>query len=178
MKAIMISIKPKYVADILNGEKTIEIRKTCPALYSPYDPIDVYIYCTKEDSNGYLIKNRSTNKCEFTFNGFIADNCWCANGKVVAKFTLNKVSPLTVSYYGENGGKEILEKSCLTYEELLDYKTKHISWDRIFAWHIDNLVIFDKPKQIRDFVATKFGKPVWKPVNRPPQSWSYIETEE
>lgn len=30
MKAILISIKPKYVADILNGKKTIEIRKTMP----------------------------------------------------------------------------------------------------------------------------------------------------
>ena len=39
----MISIKPKWVAKILNGEKTIEIRKTMPKCDLP---IDVYIYCT------------------------------------------------------------------------------------------------------------------------------------
>ena len=43
-KAILISIKPKYVAKILNGEKTIEIRKTMPKDL----PIDVYIYCPKD----------------------------------------------------------------------------------------------------------------------------------
>ena len=45
MKAIMISIKPKYVAQILNGDKTIEIRKTMPKCDFP---ITVYLYCTKD----------------------------------------------------------------------------------------------------------------------------------
>ena len=54
-KTMLISVKPKYVADILNGKKTIEIRKTCPARFKnlkPYEgaePIEVYIYCTKEE---------------------------------------------------------------------------------------------------------------------------------
>lgn len=30
MKKILISIKPKWTAKILNGEKTLEIRKTAP----------------------------------------------------------------------------------------------------------------------------------------------------
>ena len=44
MKAIMISIKPEWVCKILNGEKTIEIRKTMPKCKLP---CKVYIYCTK-----------------------------------------------------------------------------------------------------------------------------------
>ena len=43
MKAILISIKPYWVAKILNGEKTIEIRKRFPKDYVGW----VYIYCTK-----------------------------------------------------------------------------------------------------------------------------------
>ena len=48
MKSILISIKPKWVAKILNGEKTIEMRKTMPKSDLP---IDVYIYCTKDREN-------------------------------------------------------------------------------------------------------------------------------
>ena len=44
MKSIMISIQPQYVEKILNGEKTIEIRKTMPKCELP---CKVYIYCTK-----------------------------------------------------------------------------------------------------------------------------------
>ena len=42
------SIKPKYVAKILNGEKTIEVRKSKPKSKLP---IQVYIYCTKGKKN-------------------------------------------------------------------------------------------------------------------------------
>ena len=58
MKAILISIQPRWVAKILNGEKTLEIRKTMPKCDLP---IDVYIYCTKDKPyigiipNGYFI---------------------------------------------------------------------------------------------------------------------------
>ena len=44
MKKILISIKPKWVAKILNGEKTIEVRKTAPKCELP---CEVYIYCSK-----------------------------------------------------------------------------------------------------------------------------------
>lgn len=43
MKSIMLSIKPKIVKKILNGEKTIEIRKTRPKCELP---VKVYIYCS------------------------------------------------------------------------------------------------------------------------------------
>ena len=44
MKAIMISIKPKWVAKILNGEKTIEIRKAMPKCELPIDEIQAKLY--------------------------------------------------------------------------------------------------------------------------------------
>ena len=45
MKSIILSIQPKYVAKILSGEKTIEVRKVIPQCETPFK---VYIYCTKE----------------------------------------------------------------------------------------------------------------------------------
>lgn len=53
-KAILISIRPEWVAKILNGEKTIEIRKNMPKCELP---IDVYIYCSK---------GKSLRQCEFS----------------------------------------------------------------------------------------------------------------
>ena len=40
MKAVMISIQPKWVEKIANGEKTLEVRKTAPEV-----PFKAYIYC-------------------------------------------------------------------------------------------------------------------------------------
>lgn len=179
MKAIMISIQPRYVADILNGNKTLEIRKTLPKCDLP---IDVYIYCTKDKKYANLI-NRG---------GFLT-------GMVVAKFTLNKVEELcpvikiatnkAIMYRGKPNGIDnmpLLKQSCLTNEELNAY----LQLGGGYAWHIDNLVVFNKPKEIGEFYTTNLDKQLpelfdnsiqlpngtWvKPLTRAPQSWCYVE---
>ena len=45
MKSVLISIQPKYCELIVNGKKTIEVRKTRPKLETPFK---VYIYQTKK----------------------------------------------------------------------------------------------------------------------------------
>ena len=42
-KAIMLSIRPKWCEKIVNGNKTIEVRKTRPKMNTPFE---CYIYCT------------------------------------------------------------------------------------------------------------------------------------
>ncbi len=142
-KAILISIKPKWVAKILNGEKTIEIRKSIPKCNLP---IDVYIYCTKDKKYANLI-NRG---------GFLT-------GMVVAKFTLNKTQEIRFD------NKEIQKQASLTEEELFDYlfidEPYHEDMHKGYAWFIDNLEIFDKPRTLQPFFD----------LDRPPQSWCYIE---
>lgn len=115
MKSILISIKPKWVVKILNGEKTIEIRKTAPKDWVDYlsgktkikpEPSLVYIYCTK--GKPYLTYEKHVQEyilCdtieELGKHGNVAsptDNL-CAlqdwgvatNGHIVAKFTLREV---------------------------------------------------------------------------------------
>ena len=51
-KSILMSVQPKWVAKILNGEKTIEIRKRFPKDYVGW----VYIYCTKSSNCCLLSK--------------------------------------------------------------------------------------------------------------------------
>lgn len=43
MKAVLISIRPKWCEKIASGEKKIEVRKSRPKLQTPFK---CYIYCT------------------------------------------------------------------------------------------------------------------------------------
>ena len=163
MKAIMISIKPKWVAKILNGEKTIEIRKTKPKCDLP---IDVYIYCTKDKKSGlhYSKEYGAFNDLVGGMEHYstIGDGC----GKVVAKFTLNKIRTSDMT--------NCLQGSCLSYDEVNEY-TKG---KKFYGWHIDNLVIFDEPKELRQYhlVNDKLGVKLMG-LTKAPQNYCYVEVE-
>lgn len=55
----------------------------------------------------------------------------------------------------------IVKNSCATVTELMQYAGNN---DSLYAWHISELVIYDKPK-----VLSEFG------LSRAPQSWRYAE---
>ncbi|MBO7714597.1 MAG: hypothetical protein J6S85_13560 [Methanobrevibacter sp.] len=159
-KAVLISIKPEWVEKILNGEKTIEIRKTMPKCELP---CKVYIYCTKNrhlacvvDKNGAELFYTCNNETAFITGGYLG------NGKVVAEFmcgqTINKFDIDGLKFYDMLD--MFLEQSCLTQEQL----TKYLGDNLGYAWHIEDLKIFDKPKELSEFKLTKA-----------PQSWCYVE---
>lgn len=186
MKSILIPIKPKWTAKILNGEKTAEIRKTAPKEWVDYlsgktakkpEPMFVYIYCTKGDYIGRISKKYV--------------------GKVVARFTLNEVEKIFMSvinhYQYETNTlyeDELLKQSLLNGNELDTYlKNKHYG----YAWHISDLEIFDEPKELNEFYSTRLDKDVtklfdnsiqlsngkWvKRLDKAPQSWCYVEEGE
>ena len=159
MKSILISIKPRYVADILNHKKTIEVRKSMPKCDLP---IDVYIYCTKDKKNCHLYQHSE-------MVGYFYDNFYkglehqpCTpkfiEGKVVAKFTLNKVEEILnygLARRSEIMMEELLEKSCLTMGELNKYAPHkdYVDDDYIYAIHISDLEVFDKPKELSDLYS-------------------------
>lgn len=153
MREILISIQPQWVEKILNGEKTIEIRKTMPKCELP---VKVYIYCTKRKrKNEFITKSEKFGWVmgrETTFYNRAKE--YDANGRVVAEFTLNKVDAYDWDvdflntkrnmYYIKSGEAE---KTCLTYEQLCDYgKGKDL-----YGWHIESLKIYDKPKELSEF---------------------------
>ena len=135
-KSILISIRPEFVSKILNGEKTIEIRKTKPSCELP---IKVYIYCTK--NNGKWIG-------QYPFYKLYDKKLNDLNGKVVGEFTLNKID-----FWQPYWTPDVLhictmsELSCVDVNELQDYS----KGERIYAWHIDDLKIYDKPKELSEF---------------------------
>ena len=170
-KAILISIKPEWVEKILNGEKTVEIRKTFPNCKMP---IDVYIYCTK--SNKYHL--------DWGYNDITREKRWFCwdkkthhypfscyeaefgekfpesySGKIIAKFTLQ---------YGLLFDKYdkwlIEEKAKLTADEFYNYKKNK---KQLYGWKINNLKLLEESKEL-----SEFG------LKRPPQSWQYVEVDE
>ena len=181
MKAILISIKPEWVAKILNGEKTIEIRKTMPKCDLP---IDVYIYCTKDDKCGLVWDNQGkgiVNSSLFPYGKNCPERHRVVNGKVVAKFTLN-----TVKEWHNYSWYEITKKGCVSDDELRNYSKGKAS---LYIWHIDNLVIFDKPKKLSEFNHLVKGNKLdhsidainyvgGLPLTKAPQSFMFIETED
>lgn len=179
MKAILISIKPKYVAKILNGEKTIEIRKTMPKCDLP---IDVYIYCTKEKER--LVKHRLANGgISYTLGKEFSYYDDDLNGKVVAKFTLKEIRLAKYQPYVDEASKMANKLTCLTDDELDKYLNKKDG----YGWVIDNLEIFDEPKELSEFKrctekACIYGKchkymHCLKPLTKAPQSFMFIEVE-
>lgn len=82
MKAVLLSIQPKWCDLIAGGKKTIEVRKTKASLGTPFK---VYIYETKGrtdtpwvDEEGHLI-----------FKG---------RGMVIGEFTCDRIIPLSITY--------------------------------------------------------------------------------
>lgn len=193
MKSVLISIKPKWCELIANGKKTIEVRKTRPKCDMPFK---CYIYCTKDKGISFWMGKRYAYADDRSHNLFDI----CSNGKVIGEFVCRNMTCMQADIDSQ-GEKHLYNtafienRMCLTDEELFNYiydGKRNIGW----AWGISDLVIYDKPKDLDDFMA--FGKThcdqkncdkclymgidgicdvkdIGQPIIRPPQSWCYCE---
>ena len=174
-----MSIQPKWCELIAKGEKTKELRKTAPALKTPFK---CYIYCTKDElltkshyNGGLYVAHNKKSKSALERAGNIT-----FSGKVIGEFVCNKITYISPAYgyigcCVEDDEHYILDKCCLTRDELCDYgKGKEL-----YSWRISELKIYDEPKELSEFrysstVHTRFNG-YKEPVTRPPQSWCYVE---
>ena len=190
MKAILMSIQPKHLVNILNGNKTLELRKNVPKDYKGW----VYIYCTKGKKDIlYKYKNKYYTQHYLTFTDCIE----VLNGKVVARFWFDTISPIdndvlvTIANETEWTSEEtdtnfLLEKMNLSVWDALEY----LKGKDGYAWHIKNLEIFDKPKELSEFYkwvrktiysgmdCPPYVDDVLAQLTKAPQSWMYVEVEE
>lgn len=189
-KGVLISIQPKWCAKIASGHKTVEIRKTKPVLAPPFK---VYIYCTKPnttDPHEYLE----------THSG---EHIYKCNGKVFAEFVCDEVQTVLQCNSGW-----VAENACLSQREFFEYlgipQGTHGGYDKkAYAWHISDLIIYDKPRDLSEFrticrhyiadgercgdcpyyssennESYRYEECVvegLKPIKRPPRSWCYAE---
>ena len=169
-KSILMSIQPQWVAKILNGEKTIEVRKKFPKDYVGW----VYIYCTKGKDYLYEIEDEDTNGFSYKLHKECNVEEWEAatetlNGKVVARFWCNKVEEM---WQGEDGGSfftdtikkpyKVSELACISDDDIEIY----FDGKNGYAIHISKVEVFDKPKELKEFGITKA-----------PQSYMFVEGE-
>ena len=182
MKAVMLSIKPKYCELIASGKKIVEVRKTKPKLETPFK---CYVYCTKDKSDSLELKQGNK------FLGYKYSN---VNGKVIGEFVCDGIVPLSITYSDPNSKVALKEfpYTCLTDKEIINYLG---NGKQGYGWHISNLVIYDKPKELSEFwsadrcpYASNEGctyeyhcfrsgemKRCGNTISRPPQSWCYVE---
>ena len=173
---ILISIQPKWCELIASGKKTIEVWKTRPKIETPSK---VYIYCTTDKRllRKFDKGERIDDEHFFDEHVFVRQNTWIRghlnpNKKVIGEFVCDNIFPIRVF---ENGSIQDymfnrIERSCVTYEDIANYIGNYKTG---YGWHISDLKIYDKPKELSEFSKYGFGKPV--PLKRPPQSWMYVE---
>ena len=165
MKKILLVVHPKWCELIFRGEKTIEVRKSRPAIPTPFK---VYVYCTKGKTK-YWSQPLSIPYTE-------------GRGKVIGSFICDKITryesefwdddtyeriqepwePLDFAEYGEyeydtigiNGefygaGVELSKQSCLSWNELRNYVGQGLK--DFYGWHITEPKLFDKPRELSEF---------------------------
>lgn len=189
MKAVLMSIKPKWCEKIFSGEKTVEVRKTAP---KPELPFKVYVYCTKSGMRLYGNKNYYVTDMLKLLNGSAikafenSSGFYSWNGKVIGEFVCDRVNEIKpcFEYYadGYDIDDDYFSETCLTRGQLREYgKGKTLC-----GWHITEPKLYDKPKELSEFYKhdntydNAFGwvfedRPKKVPIKRPPQSWCYIE---
>ena len=190
MKSVLISIQPKWCELIASGKKTIEVRKTAP---KDKEPFKVYIYQTKKKWIYRLLEKLGLYQ-----------------GKVIGEFVYDKIDKYRFDWcgftaYGKKDFKiseKQLKSTCLKMEELIKYGTPNGHNEVLYGWHIYELRIYDKPKELEEFYTysklenydfcagchyhempiTEFPcseckHNAWERnyLTRPPQSWFYVE---
>jgi len=149
MDNYILSVRPKWLAKILNREKTIELRKTAPKT-----PCVMLLYCTKAEPYLRYIDGVLCEKTDSTGKWGVDKED--INGNIVGQFTLEMVEKID----GSVGHPRIYVKACIQDEEAAEYS----NGKPLFAWHISDLVIFDEPKELSDYG-----------VKRAPQSYMKVK---
>ena len=144
MKAVLISTRPKWCERIASGWKTVEVRKTRPNIATPFK---CYIYCTMpntKDPHQLLEIHGSDGKIRK------------ANGKVIGEFVCSHIEPLkpALEPYGiYDIDDDYLMRTCLTHDAFWKYG----NGATLYGWHISDLKIYDKPKELSEFWAYNEG---------------------
>ena len=203
MKSVLISIQPYWVFLIIakamgwniDKEKTIEVRKNFPK------DIDwnrlVKIYCSKDKKSF----NRIPKEYQPLMQKFL--------GKVAGKWCCDKIYDIKPYFYRpglltqyECSWKHGEEFDCLSFSEMNSYLLE----DNGYGWHISDLKVYDKPKELSEFkfnckyafdddFRNCYGCDYHyysnnpssgieeyctcdglKTLSRPPQSWCYVES--
>ena len=117
MKSVLVSVKPEWCDLIMEGQKTLEIRKTKPNIKTPFK---CYIYKTRR---GGIIGEFICDEIEEVFN-----------------------TVSNPPNYMQDILPNILTRSKLSKQEFAAYVGGRAKNNNIYGWSISNLLIYDEPK--------------------------------
>lgn len=184
-KGVLISIQPQWCEKIFNGEKTIEVRRTRPKIETPFK---CYIYKTKYEKR--LLSGVGILKLKVggaVIGSFVCDRIdefdseWSERAYACAPTDIQCTMPMSE----ENAIKICKEKGCMTLEDIIDYFGDE-EW-RAYFWHISDLKIYDKPKELGEFrkpcglgIGCEDCDDIYfmnckNKLTRPPKSFVYVE---
>jgi len=180
MKSLILSVKPRHCANILNGLKTKEIRKRFPKDYRGW----IYIYCTKCKKGSLCMENGLLG---YRLDGYVVARFYCDDVEEIACEQLDNGVGKDTFFYTENID-DIRKDSCLDTQDLINYLGAKPNGEIVGkAIYISKLEIFDTPKELSEFKHTTKERifngfrydivNVVKHIEKAPQSWVYIETE-
>lgn len=181
MKAVLLSIHPKYCELIANSEKTVEVRKTKPKIPTPFR---CYMYCTKPKypHEDFIFVGAGTENARAFYGG----------GKVIGEFVCDNIDRYTDEVVNSSSLENFcgwndfdLNRACIHPDDIEEYA----GGKDLYGWHISDLVIYSEPKELGEF----FKPCKWKcfvncpnyrgkeedcdrpHMTKPPQSWCYVE---
>lgn len=209
---ILASLKPYYYYLIGEKKKNIEVRKS--ALKDL--PQDIVFYMSKDEKSFAKIPKEFQEKYRKHFGKVgLAIVCDRIDEFYCASVPYQKENNLGYGHFVDNGVYKVngwhegvvferndrhidsmlknndLKEMCLSAQEIFDYIGigKHL-----YGWHISNLKIYDKPRELSEFRKSGFMTEeewlfnlypnthchydAWAKkfeITRPPQSWMFVE---
>ena len=204
MKSVLISIRPKWCELIASGKKTIEVRKTRPKIETPFKCYIYATKATKWFHSGSILtsdellwlSNGKIKMCDGFELWADGEDYQCVNGKVIGEFVCDKISEIWFSPWSHceyvSDIENLYKASCLNFDEMFSY----LGEDGGYGWHISDLKIYGKPRELSEFgrgcdaeniseihcrdcrKLVSFDERcevMCKPLNRPPQSYMFVE---
>ena len=173
MKAVLISIHPQWCEKIAARWKYIELRKSKPNIQMPFK---CYIYQTKHKWVFRLLQRLGMDSVSETLRN--------GSGKVIGEFVCDSILG-----HCEMANADLAEKGSFVRREDI---AKYSGGKEVFGWHISDLKIYAKPKDLKEFfnrkkcdsckksgyesAACMYDEDCRVPamITRPPQSWCYV----
>lgn len=180
MRYVLISLKPYYYYLIGENIKKVEVRKTYPKA-KDWSRNSLF-YMSRDEKSFAKIPKEFQEKYRKHF------------GKVGMRFVCDRIDEFVNLPLSLFAPIYTLVQSCLTTEQIREY----LNGKNGYGWHITDLVVYDKPRELVEFFQVKAirgyhkkDEPKTDGINvpkllqssrievnfltRPPQSWCYIE---
>ena len=155
-KSLLISIQPQHLLNILNGDKTYEVRKVVPKwvleALERGETVEAFLYCTK--GKPYLINKDMLSEYYELRNVYTQNFTYeILNGTIPVKVVIDgyrKHENEHLLWLNDDNSSMLNVKSCTTRKELIEYA----NGKDLYALHISKVEILDEVMKLDDFYKT------------------------